>query len=171
MKDYWSQKISNQKRRVKWHWMLLLVSVWGIMSCSTEPSCGTSPEVLLDKMERVVEQCKEEKTKENTSKLEALDKTFAYYVENCFDQWRSEMTGAERRKFWTLSTKYLGLRMGQNIGQWFKKKENEDADTDWESILQELKAQWKKEGKDSMLDLKSEIDRTFSDIIEEIEDL
>lgn len=95
-------------------WAVLIVSILGIQGCQMDP-CGNTPADLIENMEDLVKEVKKANYKPKDDRWQSYDNRFNAYFDECYDQWRADMTFDQKRQFTGLVTRYMANRFGRSF--------------------------------------------------------
>ena len=106
---------------------LLLVAIAGLAwlaSCSQQPTCGNSKAAFLQAYYDLIDEATAVKLPMSADGWEKYDERFRAYVEECYEQYESELSPKERRRFWSRSVKYYARRYGTGMMKELEEKGN-----------------------------------------------
>ncbi|HMQ49918.1 MAG TPA: hypothetical protein PKA00_20890 [Saprospiraceae bacterium] len=86
-----------------------------LSACNQEPSCGADKTQFIKKYNELISDINAAKLPTSDKGWAKYDNAFRAYVEECYDQHESEMTGKEKRQFWGKALKYYSQRYGEGI--------------------------------------------------------
>ena len=94
---------------------ILLAAILSLLAgCSSNP-CGNDKDSFLNNYYRLVEEATKANLPVSDSRWEKYDERFRAYVEECYDLYEAELSGREKRRFWTRSLKYYAQRYGDGM--------------------------------------------------------
>ncbi len=101
----------------------LLALLGGMQSCSLDP-CGASKDIFLERYNAFMVEVKAAELNVSDEGWQAYDEQFKTFVEVCYEGFESEMSGREKRRFWTQAMRYYYNRYGKSLGKELFEKEN-----------------------------------------------
>jgi len=102
-----------------------------LQSCSLDP-CGADKDVFLERYHAFMDEVKAAELGVSDEGWQDYDAEFKTFVEVCYEGFESEMSGREKRRFWTKAMGYYYNRYGKSLGKELFEKENSG------STLQEI---------------------------------
>jgi hypothetical protein len=100
-----------------WSYKLSLLSlVLFLGSCSLNP-CGNSKAKFLERMNELSELAAKSEWAYSDARWGKHDESFKLLVEQCYEQFESELSGREKRRFWTQSLRYQYKRVGSGMSK------------------------------------------------------
>ena len=135
-----------------------LICVLAISSSCTRMACGANKSAFLEQYYELLEEAKSADLAVSDPKWETYDEAFRSYVEECYDIHEPEMTGTEKRRFWSQSLRDYYQRYGDGLAKELSGKDKQTfrkIQEEAEAILDEpnelldntfkgLKRDWKK---------------------------
>lgn len=86
-----------------------------LSACNQEPSCGADKAQFIKKYNDLISEMAASQLPASDKGWAKYDNAFRAYVEECYDQHESDMTGKEKRQFWGKALKYYSQRYGEGI--------------------------------------------------------
>ena len=108
----------------------LLVAIAGLAllsSCSQQPTCGNSKADFLQGYYDLINEATAGKLPMSDEGWKKYDERFRAYVEECYEQYESELSPKERRRFWARSVKYYARRYGTGMVKALEEKGDKTA--------------------------------------------
>lgn len=113
-----------------------------LASCAQPPACGGTKEAFLKDYFALIEEATEAKLPVSDKGWKPYDERFRAYVEECYSLYEAEMSGKERRLFWSRSVKYYARRYGGGAIQELEQKKDRTA----EKVKKEVEKIWENAG-------------------------
>lgn len=139
-----------------------------IFGCQMDP-CGSAPADLIENMDDLVQEVKKADYKPKDDRWQSYDDRFNVYFDECYDQWRADMTFDQKRQFTGLVTRYMANRFGRSFFRSvFGSSDVDDADTPefFENLGDDLQ-KFLENNKESGMEFLEDLKQKFSKEVDE----
>lgn len=100
----------------------------GHQSCSLD-ACGANKDAFLSRYNDFMAEVKAANLSVSDAGWSKYDDRFRKYVEHCYEQFEPELTGKEKRRFWSSAMSYYYNRYGKSLGKDLFGKEEDNLET------------------------------------------